>query len=366
MNRTANFFFLLMVIAFVYQMLYYSFFFIRFLRYRLRKETEFSPAVSVIIAARNEAENLKKHLPLWLNQQYENYELILIDDRSEDGTKEILAEFKDPKLKIVEIRNKGRGAKKQALTAGIHAAQNEYLLFTDADCRPASKKWIARMAAGFEGGKNIVLGYGKYEKRPGWLNKLIRYETVLTGLQYFGYALRRAAYMGVGRNLAYSRKVFHAVNGFAAHADLLSGDDDLLVNKAATPDNTAICIHPDAHTNSLPETNFKDYFNQKFRHYSTSYRYRLIHRISLFLFTLTQTLFWISAIYLLFNPLYFKYALFFIMLKSIVYSAIIYSASIKLEDKIPFYFIPFLELNLIIMQLLIFVKGLFKKNYTWH
>jgi hypothetical protein len=117
---------------------------------------------------------------------------------------------------------------------GIKTAIYETLLLTDADCVPASEHWMQLMQDGYHDDIEIVLGYGAYHKRSGLLNKLIRFETFHSALQYLSFALAGQPYMGVGRNLSYKRDVFFRNKGFSAINQIPGGDDDLFINKVAT------------------------------------------------------------------------------------------------------------------------------------
>ena len=133
--------------------------------------------------------------------------------------------------------------KKLALTIGVKAAHYDYLLMTDADCRPESRNWIREMMSGFIcGGEQIevVLGYGAYFEKNTLLSSLINYDTLFIGLQYLGMAAAGYPYMGVGRNLAYKKDTFFKNHGFRGLLNERSGDDDLFVNKVTTRYNTAI------------------------------------------------------------------------------------------------------------------------------
>src|SRR5690554_6578537 len=264
-----------------------------------------SPPVSLIVCAKNEAENLSKHIPLWLEQDYPNFELILINDASNDETLEVMEAFatEDSRIKIVNVKNIEAfwGNKKYALTLGIKRAKNNQLIFTDADCFPASKEWLSHMVAGFSDEKQLVLGYGAYQKQPGFLNQLIRFETLMTAVQYFSYAKMGNPYMGVGRNLAYTSTLFYENSGFMRHIKVASGDDDLFVNDAATSRNTAICIAPKAFTYSLPKKTWKKWILQKKRHYTTAKLYKPLHRILLGAYFIFNLLFWILLVAILFT-----------------------------------------------------------------
>lgn len=256
--------------------------------------------LSVIICARNEEENLRKHLPKILEQDYPEFEVVLVNDYSEDETKWLLRDFcaQYPHLKVVEIAEHIRlkHGKKFAVTLGIKAAQFEHLVFTDADCMPQSDQWLRHMGQAFDDGEEIVLGYSPYTKRPGLLNALIRFETFHTALSYLSYALKGDAYMGVGRNMAYTKSLFFRGKGFAAHMHIPSGDDDLFVNQNATPHNTVISIHPDAQVWSEPKTTFSAYTRQKTRHAGASKAYKVSHRRMLAVQLVSAFLFYVFAI----------------------------------------------------------------------
>ncbi|OKS85472.1 glycosyltransferase [Mucilaginibacter polytrichastri] len=239
--------------------------------------------VSVIISARNEAENLTKYLPNILEQQHPEFEVVVVNDCSVDGSDVILDAFqaKYPHLKIVNVTEsrKFKTGKKFAVTMGIKAAKYAQLLFTDADCQPASAHWITRMAANFENPETeIILGYSPYYKTGGLLNSLIRFETIKTAVNYLSAALRGNAYMGVGRNMGYRKELFFKVKGFASHMHIMSGDDDLFVNANATKYNTVIEMHPESFTFSEPKTSFGAWFKQKKRHMGAGKLYKGKHK----------------------------------------------------------------------------------------
>jgi biofilm PGA synthesis N-glycosyltransferase PgaC len=265
-----------------------------------------SVPVSVIISARNEAENLQKYLPLVLGQQYFDFEVVVVNDCSVDDSHNILLNFSKnhPHLKLVTVTEHPRfkTGKKFALTMGIKAAKYEHLLFTDADCEPASQHWISRMAGNFTDKTEIVLGYSPYIKTSGFLNAFIRFETLKTGINYLSEALRRNAYMGIGRNLAYTKSLFFRSKGFASHLHILAGDDDLFVNRNATSENTVIEVHPDAFTYSESKSDFKSYFRQKRRHMGVGGLYKNKHRRMLSIDASSGFLFYIAlAMCLFFN-----------------------------------------------------------------
>lgn len=325
--------------------------------------------ISVVVCGRNEAENFANHLPKLLDQDYPNYQVVAVNDQSKDNSTEVLEALQAqyPHLQIVEVRENDRfwQGKKFGLTLGIKAAAHEHLLFTDADCMPTSKNWIAEMAGAFADKKHLVLGMGAYQKQSGLLNMLIRFETLQTAMQYLGWALLGAPYMGVGRNLAYTKTLFFSQKGFVPHMHLPMGDDDLFVNAAATRENTAAVYTSDSFTQSIPHTKYAAWFAQKRRHLAVSGHYKTAHKLMLGLYSGTTVLFYLSLIaaaLLPGLPIWFWYVLGSRFL--VQYLVFAFSAK-KTKDWDVLFLLPFLELFLLINQLLILLANRFNKKYYW-
>jgi glycosyltransferase involved in cell wall biosynthesis len=279
--------------------LYYHWWFFRriaFFKSSERSRSQTHP-ISVIICARDEAANLVKNLHGVLLQTYPTtHEVIVVNDNSVDESKYVIAEMQKnfKNLQHVQLTQEAKGipGKKYPLSIGIKEAKHEIVLLTDADCVPATEHWIQRMQEAYDDGIEVVLGYGAYNKKAGLLNKLIRFETFQSALQYLSFALAGIPYMGVGRNLSYKKGLFFKVKGFSSLNHVPSGDDDLFINKVATRNNTAVMIDKDATILSEPKKTFREWFNQKTRHFSTARYYRPLHKLLLGLYTSSQFLFY--------------------------------------------------------------------------
>jgi len=291
------------------QLFYYLYFYSRLAFYsKPQRDRMQQHPVSVIICARDEDENIARNLPGVLVQNYPTtHQVIAVNDNSVDDSKYILQElkktFKD-KLQVIELTQEAKliSGKKYPLSIGIKEARHEIVLLTDADCVPASEFWIQKMQEAYDENTEIVLGYGAYHKKRGLLNKLIRFETFHSALQYLSFALAGKPYMGVGRNLSYKKSVFLKNKGFSSINHIPGGDDDLFVNKVANKRNTAVVIDEDAFTLSYPKPTWKAWLKQKNRHYSTARYYRRGHKLLLGLYSIT---------YFLFYPLLVLTALFY-------------------------------------------------------
>lgn len=296
---------IILAFSFIVQLFYLLIYHNRLSGYRPAEMGDTGVPVSVIISARNEAENLEKNLPKILDQQYAEFEVIVVNDCSVDDSHYLLERMQDqyPHLKIVTVTESRqfKTGKKFALSMGIKAAKYSNMLFTDADCVPISNNWVSHMAAGFQNeNTEIVLGYSPYIKTSGLLNALIRFETIKTAVNYLSAAMRGNAYMGVGRNLAYRKELFFSSKGFASHMHIMSGDDDLFVNENATRTNTAVEIHPDSFTYSEAKATFGEWFRQKRRHMGAGKLYKSRHKRLLTLDALTGLVFYIMFFVCLF------------------------------------------------------------------
>ena len=236
------------------------------------------PNISIIVCAKNERENLQAHLPLWLAQEQVGFELIIVDDSSEDGSGQWLDEHSEkyPSLRVLHVEKPiGYQGKRYALWKGIEAARHDFVLLTDADCAPSSSVWAAGMAGKLGPGIDLVLGAAPLLPDIGFLNAFARYEAIYTLMLYGSAARHGQPYMGVGRNILYRKAALDL--SILKQPGALSGDDDLMVNKIARRENTALCIHPDALCFSATAQNWKSFLRQKKRHVSTGSSYKMKH-----------------------------------------------------------------------------------------
>lgn len=343
---TFNVFFIVFCSFAGLQLLYVLLIHSRLAFYKKRETTaQYLPPVTVIIAARNESDNLYENLPLILEQDYPNFEVIVVNNQSIDDSSWLLTAFSRqfPNLKVVELgKNKHlRPGKKLPITLGIKAAKYEHFVLTDADCKPTSNKWLFHMASRFSNEKQIVMGYGPFHKTKGFVNRLIRFDAAWIGVSYFSMALSRLPYMAVGRNMAYTKNVFNAVQGFRSHYSLPSGDDDLFIQEAAQNNNYTIQIEPESFCFSPAAPNWKRWMLQKSRHYSTSTKYRFIKKALLGIYPITLLMMWISFIPLFWKvsyiPLSAGILLFVIIIKWWIQGRCLY----KLNERSFVRFLPF-------------------------
>lgn len=298
--------------------------------------------VTILVAAHNEFKNLKTLIPKLFEQNYSNYDVMIVNDRSTDRTKRLLEEMMAiyPRLRSVTIKyTPGHVTpKKFALTLGIKVSKNDVILLTDADCIPQSENWIKKMTVPVrENGKTFSLGFSGYEKKPGSLNSWIQFETLLTALFYMSFGLWKKPFMGIGRNMCYRKCFFMEVKAFKGFWHVEGGDDDLFVNQYATGKNTAIVIDPEANTLSQPKTTKSEYFVQKKRHLHAGKYYRGDDKQKIGFYSLSHALFWLGGIGLLIyfgldqSWEQFSIVLGIILLRSVIMLSIFSSASKKIQ-----------------------------------
>jgi len=367
-NGIILFLFTLFIGTIIVQLYYILFIFqkLAFLNFQ-RKSASNEIPISVIIAARNESHNLQENLRFILEQDYSNFEVIVVNNNSTDDSYQVLSALKKEynHLEIIEFNNPEhvRQGKKLPLTLGIKAAKNEHLLLTDADCKPKSNQWIKKMARGFKE-KEIILGYGPYIKTNGLLNSIIRFDTAWIGINYFSFALNGLAYMGVGRNLAYTKSAYQAVDGYKSHHMLASGDDDLFIQEASKKSSLGIEIDADTHCFSPSKNTWSEWVHQKSRHFTTTPKYSFIKKLLLATYPITLVVAWFSfvSLMILSNSV-------FICFIMILFYAIKWwiqgKCLIKLNERKFALFFPFWDLFYSFLSPVLYMMGKTKRNKNW-
>jgi len=355
------------LLAFIIQMLYIWGVFARLAFYKSKHDKHIEKPVSVVITSKDDYYFLKKHLPIILEQDYPDYEVVLVNDRSDDETGDLLKQLSDKysHLKVVNMSFSVSfyPGKKFPLSIGIKSAKNELLLLTDADCKVNSKNWIRNMQSGFDDHTQIVLGYGPYQSQKGLLNTLIRYYSFFTASQYLSFALAKVPYMGVGRNLAYRKSLFYENNGFISHYKVPSGDDDLFINETATGKNVKICIHPDSFTYSTPKTTFGLWLKQKRRHLSTGKLYKPKHQFLLSLYPFSLLAFYSLIGWQMYTGFLFYYVLGMFGIRLLSFMFIQKTTMDKLGEKKLFLTSPILELFMFLLNsILVIINTIYKQN----
>jgi len=286
-----------------------------------------------------------------------------MDDFSTDGTLSILQSFASDRIRVFSVTADNKG-KKTANAQGISCARYDRILFTDADCIPASDQWAQLMN---DSESEIILGYSPMFRREGFVNAFSVYETFITAVQYLSYAISVGPYMGVGRNMLIDRRLIARHKDSIRGSHLASGDDDLTINAIATRDNTSICIDPETHVYTESCTSWQSFVRQKSRHISTSSHYKLKHKLLLGLFSGTQIAYYLLCILALATGTMSITIIFAtVLLKWLVVTVVVYAIARRLHTKLNPLTIPFFDFLLFIYYLLMpFIILITKKEKRW-
>ena len=359
-------------VVFLVQFYFYLVLFRNYASFQRSEIEQKNYPISVVVCAKNEAGNLERLLPKLAQQEYSAFEIVLVDDGSTDNTLNEMQSFKKAhsnsafKVSIIQILQENSKGKKEALSMGIHKAQNQYILLTDADCMPVTEKWMSHMMSHFSQKTAIVLGYGAYQKiNNSFLNKLIRFETLLTALQYFSYALAGKPYMGVGRNLAYKKEAFIKAGGFKDHSHIRSGDDDLFVSQIANQNNTRICDDKESFTESKPHNSFMNWIRQKRRHITTAAHYKPETKILLGLFFISQIAIYGLLLISVISETFRLVIISLFLIRLLFWYITIHKVAMRLNEKDLIAFGPLYEISIIFIQLYIFLKNIISPPKYW-
>jgi glycosyltransferase involved in cell wall biosynthesis len=331
-------------------------------------------SISVIICARDEAHNLKAHIPQIMAQRYTNdagkplFEVFVVNDCSNDNTELVLQELEQQYDNLWHVtispgEERIFPGKKFALSEGLKHAGNNLLLLIDADCIPASADWMDYMAAPLNQGKEIVAGYGKYLAENSLLNAFTRWETMHTFLQYSCYTLMGKPYMAVGRNMACTKEIFLKAQQTDVWSKLPSGDDDLLVSTMATKDNMAIVCNKQAFTLTESKRSWSDWLKQKQRHLSTGKYYKEEVKTMLGLYAVTHMFTWLLFFVLLaFMP---EKALYYMIIRSAVMWLMWSVAAAKLDEKAIIPLFPLFDIGWMIYNFVLSPYIVLKNKTQW-
>jgi len=353
---------LLLLCALLFNTLYLGYLLLKLVSYKSEASTSPLPFISVVVCIKDGKALLPKLIAALKGQQYPDYEIILVDDGSTDGTWEWLQarQKQDRTLSIYRIEDT-RPGKKEALLYGLGKAGGKWVAVTDVDCVPGMK-WLDTMARQIDGARHFILGYSPYSKRKGLLNKLIRHETLLTAIQYLGWATAGLPYMGVGRNMMYRKQWIHGELSFL-RMDLSSGDDDLLIASKGNGGNTGVCLDRESFVWSAPKETWRGWWRQKARHVSTARHYLPWQRFILGLYGMSQIglLLGIPALF----SIYWKWVLLGFVFRYLFLGLLGRKVWRLLEGRDLLIWFPLLDMGMSALYLSLIVPGLIHRRKGW-
>lgn len=258
------------------------------------------PPLSIIMVTKDSASMLKENLPSILEQDYPEYEVIVVNDESAGEDEDILKILcsRYPHLYRTFIPKSARyvSRKKLGIAMGIKASKYDWIVVTEPYCKPVSKNWLRSMARDFVPGTDIVLGYCNYYGGKGFFLKRIISDMLIVSMRFLGKAIGGNPYMGIGRNMAYRKDIYLKHKGFYNQLTLSRGDDDLFINEIADRNNTKVCACSDS-IMRMPAPKYKKIWkDDKISYEVTGSRYKGMARLSNSIETWSAMLFNISVI----------------------------------------------------------------------
>ncbi|MDD2571135.1 MAG: glycosyltransferase [Bacteroidales bacterium] len=293
----------LTLLSWAVQMFFYLRYYRQVGRYKKTNIKSDQDSVSVILCVKNEAINLAANLPIILNQNYPDFQVVVVNEGSEDETADLLTQFQKehPHLYVTHIERNHPypHARKLAQTIGVKAAKHEQLLFTEASCRPQGLDWITHMQSNFLMKNDIVIGYCTYHREKSALNRFIRTDNLMDAQQYLGFALKGNPFKANGRNLAFRKSLFIKRKGYASQLHLPSGENDVFVNQSATSLNTSIEIHPDSILMAEAPRTLKEWLRRKQEDLAAVSHFRRRQRLMIRFESISRVVYYFCLILLL-------------------------------------------------------------------
>ena len=303
-------------IAFITLAVYYGLFYFRVGRWKNSRvpspesvSDKNLPSVSVVLVAHNEGDYLRENLMYLLEQEYPDFEVIVVNYLSTDDTRFVLHVCADtyPHLKVISLNEdvnffSGKG-KKYPISIGIRSAKNDVILLTEPDSVPKNFGWIRAMMAGYMHNADIVMGFNQLKPGKGMLNTLMQYDHLTTSAHCYGRFLQGKPYTANGRNLSFKRHFFFERGAFTRHYTVPEGADDLFVNQNANKRNTEVVLHPDSLVLTEPLRSFSAWRRMRKSRYASKRYYGLNDLLSLAVHPLAVALFYAAGIFFVFQGL---------------------------------------------------------------
>lgn len=370
-NTVGFYFAIILGIIILFQILYYLIVYGRVAFFKENKLTtdekqKYTPSVSVVMCVKDDAYNLEKKLPIILEQEYPNFEVVVVNDASKDETEYVLRVLQEiyPNLNVVNLYNNVNGflGKKYPLSLGIKSAKNEIILLTESDTMPLNYNWITTMVKGFKQKKDIVLGFTNFEQKPTFLNTLMHYENLTSAMNYLGNAMLNNPFMGQGRNMAYKREFFFETGGFISQYNISVGDDDLFINKNANSKNTSVIINKESINLASPKEKREEWVIQKKKHFKSMYHFKLKDKIISTLMPFATLLIYVLVALSIVFQFPWQYAILPLVLKYTFQIIVYYKSSKTLATKQVAFLSPLLEVLFLFINTTIRFFTLFTKK----
>lgn len=301
--------------SFTIHLIYQLFYIFRFNKIKKQTSDNKLQAISIVICSKNNAEDLKENLPYFLEQDYPNYEVIVVNDGCVDDTdiviKALQNKYDHLRTTRIPLDERFSHNKKLAQTIGIKGAKNENIIFSNPNCKPASKLWLQNLAKNWD--KSVHIGYSNFENQKKFGTNLLKNDILKRWTKAICFSSTGKTYYGNGNNMGYLKEDFFANKGFAKHSQFEAGYDHLMAYRLSKKSGSSTYISPESKV-FLPTRNPFEIWANEQKYYYQSRKY--ISKKIKFLLDLDSTshfFLYLSMVFcLIFTNLYLITALVFL------------------------------------------------------
>lgn len=285
----------ILIVTFICQIVYLVYY-SSVAKHKIENSNELEP-VSVIVIVGNNAQYIEQGLPMLLEQEYPEFEVIVVNDCG--GTeidmelRKLARAYKNLRFTTIKRDVLFNHSRKIPLNIGIKAAKYENVIITDVDAQPTNEKWLSCMSQGFTNA-DLVIGYTGMDVEKGLVNKYIRCSRFASSIRFLSAAIAQRPYKGIYNNIGYKKDLYFSHRGYT-HLRMSIGEDDLFVQKVARHSAPQVVVTPRATMRQSYSGGLKWWWNeQKYRTYSFRYYPRSV-KVRTFVDLFTRALFFKSV-----------------------------------------------------------------------
>ena len=225
-------------------------------------EAEKKP-LSLILTIRNEEENLKNNLPKILSLENIDFEMVVVDDFSQDNSYLILGLLKDryKRLTISALNQETKFSTKLALNIAIKATNNKWILTVPVSLAEVAAEWLDYISQATNNEKNVVIGYSTVARSKGFYNRLTRIENYFSYLKSTGYILNGIPFVYSVENVAFQKEKYFEIGGFGQKVTEHYANLELVINSFIRKKTTAVLFNKESSIRKTEVVKRADYFD---------------------------------------------------------------------------------------------------------
>ncbi|MES2761471.1 MAG: glycosyltransferase [Bacteroidota bacterium] len=313
------------------------------------KETPGDPLfISIVMSARNEAETIEECLKQIIKQNFPKqfFELILIDDASEDNTYDLaLKILEQSDLSYQLIKQTSHKGKKHNITEAIQRSKGFAIITSDADVIYRNPNWLLTISNYFKNhAPDMLIMPIDFETKPGFLAKSQIVENLALTAITAGYTGIQKPFLCSGANLAFTKSAYDRVLGYRSHLHISSGEDVFLLEDLKKINSRVhYVLMRELIVKTKPLTSFKSLFHQRVRWaYKAKYNSNALNLFAGFIVLAANVLFLALFVAILKKSVIIPYLSIFVVAKCVFDFLLLFLASNFLgRSKYIWWLIPF-------------------------